>query len=112
MSFLIGTIFFLSGIILKKKSPKEINGFYGYRTIRSMKNKQLWEAGNKYSAQLMSMYGIFLFIIGVIISLLIKGIVTTFVIIGLMIFFIVIMFVKVEQKLKSLEQESSNCNII
>ena len=31
------------GAYFQKGGPKEINGAFGYRTKRSMKNKEIWE---------------------------------------------------------------------
>lgn len=45
----IGLILFLSWIFYKRP-PKNINSFYGYRTLRSMKNQQMWDEANRYSA--------------------------------------------------------------
>ena len=53
ISILIGIIFILAAIILQKNPPTDINAAYGYRTKRSMKNKELWDAGNRYSAEVM-----------------------------------------------------------
>lgn len=39
--------------IFYKKQPKSINSLYGYRTPRSMKNQQTWEAANTYSSVFM-----------------------------------------------------------
>ncbi|MAZ73399.1 MAG: SdpI/YhfL protein family [Flavobacteriaceae bacterium] len=35
--------------LFKKNPPKKINWLYGYRTRRSMANKKVWHAANKYS---------------------------------------------------------------
>ena len=42
MSILIGIIFILAAIVLQKNPPTDINAAYGYRTKRSMKNKELF----------------------------------------------------------------------
>ena len=49
----IGYCLFMLGVgfILLKFPPKEINHLYGYRTTRSMKSKEVWEASNKFAAQ-------------------------------------------------------------
>jgi uncharacterized membrane protein len=41
---------FLLAMVLKQYPPKNINHLYGYRTKRSMKNQIVWDAANKFSA--------------------------------------------------------------
>ena len=51
-------LFLLSwGLFMSKKPPKEINGLYGYRTPRSMKNQKIWDYAQVYSAKVMMKYG-------------------------------------------------------
>ncbi|MBC6972347.1 SdpI family protein [Bacillus sp. Xin] len=104
MSMLIGIIFILTALILQKNPPTDINAVYGYRTKRSMKNKDLWNAGNRYSAEVMKQNGVFMILVGSVIGLLFKYTHTTIVILSLMIILIIHMFVKVEKKLKTLEE--------
>jgi len=52
-----GLIFIVMGFIMSKKPPKEINGLYGYRTPRSMKNQKIWDYSQVYSAKVMMKYG-------------------------------------------------------
>ena len=70
ISILIGIIFILAAIILQKNPPTDINAAYGYRTKRSMKNKELWDAGNRYSAEVMKQNGFIMMLIGSFISIL------------------------------------------
>ncbi|MEW4236119.1 SdpI family protein [Bacillus thuringiensis] len=72
MSILIGTIFILAAIVLQKNPPTDINAAYGYRTKRSMKNKELWDAGNRYSAEVMKQNGFIMMLIGSVISILFR----------------------------------------
>lgn len=46
--------------------PKRINLFYGYRTFRSMKNKENWITANKYSSKIMLISMVILLLISVI----------------------------------------------
>lgn len=103
LSVVIALVFYLSGFLLKKYPPKEINVTYGYRTSRSLKNIDLWKEANKYSAEIMKQYGIIFLILGCVISLLFKGISITMILIGLMILFFVLMFIRVEKRLKGME---------
>ena len=52
-----GVIFIVMGYFMSKNPPKEINGLYGYRTPRSMKNQKIWDYSQVYSAKVMMKYG-------------------------------------------------------
>lgn len=43
----IAFIFLISGFFMKISPPKNINGFIGYRTSRSKKNKDSWNYANR-----------------------------------------------------------------
>lgn len=104
ISIVTGLIFSLSGFIMKRKPPKDINALIGYRTKRSMKNQLLWDEANKYSAEIMLRYGLDFAITGILLSIIFEGISTTFVILGLVLILIVFMIVKVEKRLKQLDR--------
>lgn len=107
MSILIGMIFIICGLILLNKPPKDINGLYGYRTKRSMKNMTLWKEGNKYSAKLLIKYGISIMFLGIIISFIITKVeYALLIIIWLMILASIILILTVEKRLKQLENIS------
>lgn len=107
MSILIGMIFIICGLILLNKPPKDINGLYGYRTKRSMKNMTLWKEGNKYSAKLLIKYGISIMFLGIIISFIITKVeYALLIIICLMILASIILILTVEKRLKQLENIS------
>ena len=38
--------------------PKQINEFYGYRTTRSRKSQEAWDFAQRYSAKLMTIFGL------------------------------------------------------
>jgi len=63
VSFLVGIIFTITAIILYRFPPKKINYFYGYRTASSMKNQQVWDFSQKYSAIKMIQIGLFLIVV-------------------------------------------------
>lgn len=46
-------LWMLMGLIFYLKPPKKINGLYGYRTTRSMKNQENWHFANKLAAKYM-----------------------------------------------------------
>ncbi|EOO16339.1 SdpI family protein [Bacillus mycoides] len=104
MSILIGIIFILAALILQKNPPTDINAAYGYRTKRSMKNKELWDAGNKYSAEVMKQNGYIMMLIGSAISILFRYPHTMIAIMIVMLLLIIRLFIRVEKKLKILEQ--------
>jgi len=47
---------------LKNRTPKEINSIFGYRTKRSMKNKETWEFANRYCGQIWIKAGLILIV--------------------------------------------------
>ena len=104
MSILIGIIFILAALILQKNPPTDINAAYGYRTKRSMKNKELWDAGKKYSAEVMKQNGFIMMLIGSVISILFRYPHTMIAIMIVMLLLIIRLFIRVEKKLKILEQ--------
>lgn len=53
MNLLIGSIFFISGLISHFFPPKKINQWYGYRTTRSMKNQHNWDLAQRFSTHKM-----------------------------------------------------------
>ena len=48
MNLLFPLIMLVMGRYFMKKSPKEINYIFGYRTNMSMKNKDTWDFAHKY----------------------------------------------------------------
>jgi uncharacterized membrane protein len=70
---LIGAIFFIVGVIMKYFPPKHINSSYGYRTNSSMKNQDTWDEANSYSARLMIIIGIGLFVFGITLTILMNA---------------------------------------
>ncbi|QWU48090.1 MULTISPECIES: SdpI family protein [Bacillus] len=104
MSILIGVIFILAALILQKNPPTDINAAYGYRTKRSMKNKELWDAGNRYSAEVMKQNGFIMMLIGSVISILFRYPHTMIAVMIVMLLLIIRLFIKVEKRLKLLEQ--------
>ena len=49
---IIPILMIISGWMLWKHSPKNINGLIGYRTTRSMKNMDTWKFAHKYCGRL------------------------------------------------------------
>lgn len=61
--FSTGAIFILAGFILYKFPPKNINGWYGYRTGASMKSQDRWDFAQTYSAKQMMKLGALLILL-------------------------------------------------
>ena len=51
-------IFLVGGIVFWMCPPKKINEFYGYRTTRSCKSQEAWDFAQRYSAKLMTIFGL------------------------------------------------------
>ena len=100
-AILISPVFIIAGIILYKFPPKKINHLYGYRTKRSMKNQEVWDFSQKYSAKVMTVLGFLYFIILLILSNFTFPESTVLIIgLGLMIVLSLGIFIIVEKKLK------------
>ena len=55
---LVGFIFVITGSIMYKFPPKNINHLYGYRTSSSMTTQERWDLAQEYSSKLMRSIGI------------------------------------------------------
>ena len=49
---LIPLVMIVGGMLMWKHTPKKINGIYGYRTSRSMKNLDTWTFAHRYIGRL------------------------------------------------------------
>ena len=56
-----------------KGGPKDINGVFGYRTSRSMKNKDTWEYAHKISGKIWFVCGLILLPLSVVAMILFFG---------------------------------------
>ena len=54
----------VTGFILMKNPPKEINNTVGYRTRRSKSSQEAWDFANVYSGKCTMIYGVISLIIG------------------------------------------------
>ncbi|MGN1202960.1 MAG: SdpI family protein [Eubacterium sp.] len=68
--FIIPLLLFVCGIISKKKPPKEINSFYGYRTPRSMRDKHNWEPAQRLMSNFFIYYSAGAFAIAALLTVL------------------------------------------
>ena len=48
----------VGGAVFWACPPKKINGLYGYRTTRSCKSQEAWDFAQRYSAKLMTIFGL------------------------------------------------------
>ena len=48
----------VGGAVFWACPPRQINGFYGYRTTRSRKSQEAWDFAQKYSAKMMTVLGL------------------------------------------------------
>ncbi|MEN0056091.1 MAG: SdpI family protein [Mucilaginibacter sp.] len=71
---MIGAISLIMGAILYRYPPKNMNNGYGYRMPSSLKNQQMWEEGNRYSAICMLKGGLVLVVAGLLITFILKEI--------------------------------------
>ncbi len=55
-----GFVFSLAGFVMLKFPPKNINGFYGYRTPSSMKSQERWVFAQVYASKEMIRTGVVL----------------------------------------------------
>ena len=58
------------GIIFQKHAPKEINGFLGYRTRRSMQSQEAWDYANKRMGEIWLALGVILLVVSIPLTLL------------------------------------------
>lgn len=63
LPFLTSLTFLLAGLQLFKFPPKKINGLYGYRTRRSMKNQKNWDYAQRMGGKLMVKFSVLNFVI-------------------------------------------------
>lgn len=59
MEFFVYTpvIMILLALVYKYFPPRKINNLYGYRTWRSKRSQQVWDEGNRYSANAILLIG-------------------------------------------------------
>jgi uncharacterized membrane protein len=103
-----GPLFVLAGIIMLKFPPREINGLYGYRTFRSMKNQERWDFAQHYSAKEMIKLGGLLLLTSIL-GLLYQpvDIISLLIGIGLLIIMVTFLFIRVEKAIKARFEDNS-----
>lgn len=104
-----GIIVILPSLFMRRHPPKDMNAVYGYRTPRSMKNIDLWHEGNRYGTELMIKQGSALMVGGGVIGITLGAwnpAIAIFATMGLMILLTIVMVIKVESRLKKMEQSN------
>ena len=67
---LIPVLMLVIGIVFQKHAPKEINGFLGYRTRRSMQSQEAWDYANKRMGEIWLALGVILLVVTIPLTLL------------------------------------------
>jgi|TARA_R110000787_G_scaffold6697_10_gene23308 uncharacterized membrane protein len=102
-----GLIFFLS-IIFYFIPPKKINSIYGYRTHRTMQNKDIWVYANgSFSVTLLKYTGIS-FIAALVLTLVNPGLMNSWFPMAFMIFTLLISVISTEKALNENFDEDGN----
>lgn len=62
---ILTTLLLIVALVWKFYPPKEINSLYGYRTTKSMKNKETWKFANMYASMWLVRLTALLFMIAI-----------------------------------------------
>ena len=73
ITLLFPAIMIFFGLYFKKRTPREINYLFGYRTSRSMKTKETWEFAHKLLGRIWFTAGLVLLPINIVPMLLVLG---------------------------------------
>ena len=69
-NLLVPVVVFVTGRIMWKHYPENINGLVGYRTTRSMKNMDTWKFANEHCGRLWYKLGLFMLAFSILVSVL------------------------------------------
>ena len=72
-NLILPVLMIVLGKVFVKKPPKQINGFYGYRTRRSMKNQAAWDFSHLYCGKLWRKMGWFMLPVSTMVMSLVIG---------------------------------------
>lgn len=67
-NLLVPVVVIVTGRIMWKHYPKNINGLVGYRTTRSMKNRDTWKFANEHCGRLWYKMGLFMLAFSILVS--------------------------------------------
>lgn len=73
ITLLFPAIMIFFGLYFKKRTPREINYLFGYRTSRSMKTKETWEFAHKLLGRIWFTAGLVLLPVNIVPMLLVLG---------------------------------------
>ena len=73
MDLLIPATMLMFGRIFQRRPPKRINGIYGYRTARSMKNQATWDFAHRTCGRLWSRLGLVMLPLSTLVMLPVLG---------------------------------------
>jgi len=97
MDLLIPLLMIIYGYVYSQRAPKKINYFSGYRTRRSMQNKETWDFAHRYFGRLSLVFGLVLMPLTIIAALTFRntdvetvGIMGTLLMTGQIVFFIIL----------------------
>ncbi len=76
--FIAPSILFITGVVMYKFPPKNINFLYGYKTPSSMKSQERWDFAQIYSAKKLMLGGALTGLLGLINYLLNIGVTEIF----------------------------------
>lgn len=57
----MGLTYYIVGYLMIKNPPKDMNGFYGYRSKRAKLSQKHWDFAQKFSAILLKKFGVLCF---------------------------------------------------
>lgn len=72
-SLITPVIMVITGIIITKRPPKEINDLYGYHTKRSIQSPEAWKFANEYLGRLWLVGGLIMLMLSAAVMLLFFG---------------------------------------
>ena len=64
--FIVGIVFYMTGLLLTKYPPSRNFAIYGYRTKSSLKSKERWDFAQTNCAMELKLHSLFLFIFALI----------------------------------------------
>lgn len=99
-AFLFSMLNVAISFLFKRFQPKEINGFIGYRTQRSMRSQEAWNFANHYSAQLLFRYALIAFLLQFVVYLVVEPETALLCLVGLWIACLLSTILRTERMLK------------
>lgn len=73
MNMLLPAVMIYFGVRFVKKPPKDINMIYGFRTKRSMMNRDTWEFAHRYCGKIWRVIGVVLLTLSIVAMVLVMN---------------------------------------